>query len=203
VCALLEAGPLMFNGDGAIYPRLDLEESRGHGHTGDLGIKALTLTQPWASLIALGAKQIETRSWRTAYRGPVAIHAAVGMPPIRRGERMTLGDWEVERDSARSLLLRGPISHPYRLPLGAVVAVAYLVDILPTSECVPGADESYGDYSAGRYAWCLSSVSPIRRAVPAKGALSLWPWELPAEINAQLRYPVRAEPVSVPPGALF
>ena len=32
--------------------------------------------QPWASLIAIGAKQIETRHWPTKYRGPIAIHTA-------------------------------------------------------------------------------------------------------------------------------
>lgn len=39
-------------------------------------IKALTLYQPWATLIAIGAKKIETRSWDTKYRGPLAIHAS-------------------------------------------------------------------------------------------------------------------------------
>ena len=43
-------------------------------------MKVLTLTQPWASLVACGAKRIETRPWRTRYRGPVAIHAAQAMP---------------------------------------------------------------------------------------------------------------------------
>lgn len=38
-------------------------------------MKALTIRQPWASLIAHGVKTIETRSWRTHYRGPIAIHA--------------------------------------------------------------------------------------------------------------------------------
>ena len=38
-------------------------------------MKALTLYQPWATLIAIGAKKIETRSWGTNYRGPLAIHA--------------------------------------------------------------------------------------------------------------------------------
>ena len=40
-------------------------------------MKALTILQPWASLIACGAKMIETRSWSTAYRGEIAIHAAL------------------------------------------------------------------------------------------------------------------------------
>ena len=39
-------------------------------------MKVLTLHQPWASLVALGVKTIETRSWSTQYRGPLAIHAA-------------------------------------------------------------------------------------------------------------------------------
>jgi activating signal cointegrator 1 len=43
-------------------------------------MKAITLTQPWATLVAIGAKRIETRSWPTNYRGPLAIHAAKGFP---------------------------------------------------------------------------------------------------------------------------
>src|ERR1700744_118543 len=43
-------------------------------------MKALTLTQPWASLVALQEKRIETRSWLTAYRGELVIHAAKGFP---------------------------------------------------------------------------------------------------------------------------
>lgn len=39
-------------------------------------MKALTLCQPWASLIAWGEKQYETRSWSTDYRGLLAIHAS-------------------------------------------------------------------------------------------------------------------------------
>jgi hypothetical protein len=39
-------------------------------------VKALSLWQPWASLIAVGAKRFETRSWQTSHRGPLLIHAA-------------------------------------------------------------------------------------------------------------------------------
>lgn len=47
-------------------------------------MRILTLTQPWASLIAIGAKTLETRSWRTGYRGPLAIHYALcHMEPFR------------------------------------------------------------------------------------------------------------------------
>ena len=43
-------------------------------------MKALSVTQPWATLIATGQKQIETRSWGTRYRGPLYIHAAKRFP---------------------------------------------------------------------------------------------------------------------------
>lgn len=43
-------------------------------------MKALSLTQPWATLVAIGAKRLETRSWSTTYRGPLAIHAAKRFP---------------------------------------------------------------------------------------------------------------------------
>src|SRR3954451_22243677 len=49
-------------------------------------IPALTLTQPWATLVAIGAKQIETRSWGTSYRGWLAIHAAKGYPDAAKAE---------------------------------------------------------------------------------------------------------------------
>ncbi len=39
-------------------------------------MKAISLLQPWATLVAIGAKRIETRSWATNYRGPLAIHAS-------------------------------------------------------------------------------------------------------------------------------
>lgn len=40
-------------------------------------MRALTIWQPYASLFPAGAKKFETRSWRTDYRGPIAIHAAL------------------------------------------------------------------------------------------------------------------------------
>ena len=43
-------------------------------------MKALTLTQPWASLVERQAKRVETRSFYVSYRGPLVIHAAKGYP---------------------------------------------------------------------------------------------------------------------------
>jgi hypothetical protein len=43
------------------------------------GIRGLTIRQPWASAIAFGDKRVENRSWPTAYRGLVAIHAGLSV----------------------------------------------------------------------------------------------------------------------------
>jgi hypothetical protein len=82
-------------------------------------MKALTLTQPWATLVAIGAKRIETRSWSTKYRGPLAIHAARRCPAEAR--RLIFEPGPI-RDALRS---RSP------LRLGVVVATCELVDVLP------------------------------------------------------------------------
>jgi hypothetical protein len=117
-------------------------------------MKALTLYQPWASLVALGHKTVETRKWATTYRGPLAIHA--GISP--RGFNLLPGDcegteeggWrygyigdfqaaychrssdEGQRGDAylHDLRPEGP-PEPEPIPLGVVVAVADLVDCAP------------------------------------------------------------------------
>lgn len=105
--------------------------------------------QPWASLIALGAKTIETRGWATKYRGPLAVHAAVREPE----QALRLGDyvvgWEYQAPS-HPILFDQPVGEPWPqlpenggcdrtrcvthdLPLGAVVATCELVDCVPTA----------------------------------------------------------------------
>lgn len=99
--------------------------------------KMLTLWQPWASLIVVGAKTIETRSWSTDYRGPLVIHAAKRTPT-----KCDLGEWycdeAVVRDSGSTITRRewGMANENgegiyYRLPLGSIVAIADLVDVVP------------------------------------------------------------------------
>ena len=91
--------------------------------------RALTIRQPWASLIALGVKTIETRSWSTAYRGPLVIHAGKAVPasgvlgfPVYRNPSPTMDGW-----FALDCKTGGWLA----LPLGAVVAVVDLVDVVP------------------------------------------------------------------------
>ena len=102
-------------------------------------MKAISLHQPWASLVALGVKTLETRSWSTGYRGPLAIHAAANhVQPNQR-----IGDWwtgqarlEVSGgERAWSVfkldVLDNVREHETLLPLGAVVATCELVDVVP------------------------------------------------------------------------
>lgn len=94
-------------------------------------MKALTIRQPWASLIAAGVKTIETRSWSTRYRGPLAIHAGAHRPT--EGEELC-GDsgwyWDWDVDHGIVILGREPWNeHP--APLGAVVATCTLADVVP------------------------------------------------------------------------
>jgi activating signal cointegrator 1 len=165
-------------------------------------MKALTLTQPWASLVAIGAKRIETRSWRTPYRGPLAIHAAKGFP--QDAKRLVTQDWTffTAFSPGHSALLREsgvrliPSESGYgvlgTLPLGAVIATCRLVSCIPTRELQEnrtidldpdaGADSfvldvrerKFGDYTPGRWAWLLADIRLLPEPIPATGRLSLW-----------------------------
>lgn len=140
-------------------------------------MKALTLTQPWATLVALGAKTFETRSWSTAYRGPLAIHAAKGFSGIG-GKR---GFLEICAHEPFARVLEEARLAPADLPLGAVVATAKLTQSAPTrsvQEYLRGAERfdelAFGDYSDGRYAFELVYIRALPTPVTATGALGLW-----------------------------
>lgn len=125
-------------------------------------MRGLTLTQPWASLVALGHKRVETRGWRSNYYGPVLIHAAKGFPKpaqVFAAEECALG--RISR----------------HLCFSAVVAVAEIVAYQPAEEAalaISGLERRLGDYSPGRWAWSLDNVRALPEPVPAAGHLGLW-----------------------------
>lgn len=143
-------------------------------------MKALTLTQPWATLVAIGAKKIETRGWRTAYRGPLAIHAAKGFP----GEARYVAQFKEPFKS----ILAAHFDVGGNLPTGCVIATCALVDCVLILSSFDGAnvdgeawpltdqEEAFGDYTPGRYAWLLADMAPLPEPVPARGSLGLWEW---------------------------
>lgn len=97
-------------------------------------MKALTLHQPWASLIALRVKTIETRSWpapEPLIGQHLAIHAAKREPVIAE----QIGEWYTGRadNAAGSPVIYGPTSD-IELPLGAIVATARLAACVPMVE---------------------------------------------------------------------
>jgi len=145
---------------------------------GESAMKALSLMEPWATLIALGAKRIETRSWSTSYRGPLAIHASRSMS---REAATSLHASKIQEalEAGGYHQGSGPRSNPYGLPLGAVIAVVTLVDVQRiTLKNIPAEPErSFGDYSPGRFAWFLQDVHRLPEPVDAKGALGLWEWK--------------------------
>lgn len=87
-------------------------------------MKALTIWQPWASLIAIGAKEFETRSWSTNYRGTIAIHAAK-----KDTSEIFMGiEPEIRKATVSALLKAGVIVQRAQFPhLGCIVAVAELI----------------------------------------------------------------------------
>jgi len=139
-------------------------------------IPVLTLWQPWASLIALGAKQIETRTWQTAYRGVVGIHAS-----------QYAGALGVcfQRDSIRRVLKANHLE-PKALPLGKILALATLADVRAITaelrERTSSGEQEFGNFGDGRFAWYWARVRPLDQPLAATGQQGLWRWECPTTI---------------------
>lgn len=131
------------------------------GELATLPIKALTISQPYASLIAGGSKIVENRTWDTRYRGPLAIHAGRGLQYLDRDQ---LADY----------------------PHGGIIAVARLVACLNVTAIqtaspdtqIAGTIWTYRTlrdhaHTEGPWCWVLSDVRRCR-FIPCRGAQGLW-----------------------------
>jgi len=125
-------------------------------------MKAITLPQPWASLVAIGVKKIETRPYATRYRGPLAIHAAKTSSPV-------------DDPYYRSLLSDAGLAYA-ELPYGVILATCRLEECEKithaNSPCYP--EYAFSDFKPGWYAWKLAEIKPLAEAVPSKGHRGLW-----------------------------
>ena len=149
---------------------------------------AITLHQPWATLIVLGLKTVETRSWPAPERlleQTIAIHA--GRRVVRRpGDRIE----QELRDRVGEDWIR-------TIPAGVVLATATLagmarvkyVDLTSGHAvhddgtemgCAVGAGRTeidpWGDFSSGRWLWLLTEVKALPEPIPAVGHQSFWHW---------------------------
>ncbi len=125
-------------------------------------MKAISLYEPWATLIALGEKRYETRSWSTAYRGPLLICASQKRLPLpkiihllyRAG--ITLDDLQFER----------------------AVAMVDLTAVLKTNDLYYGQlgedEEYFGDLSPNRYAWQFKNIRRLVNPPIIKGKQGLF-----------------------------
>lgn len=142
-------------------------------------MKAITLHQPWADLIARGIKTLETRTWPTQFRGLLAIHAgkkatgnrqqatggavggtlfASGQQPIASSQQPSAP--EIWCDSLRP-----------RAEYGAVVAVARMYDC----RLLTVADEAAACCEcAGKFGFFLRDVMPLRSPMKLRGQQGLW-----------------------------
>ncbi len=122
-------------------------------------MKALTIKEPWATLIIDGYKKYEFRSWKTNYRGKILIHAGLS----------------IEKD-----MLERFKDYNLSCMCGYIIGEATLVDCIKV-------DDSFNDYLLrldpivyGRnnhvqtYAWKLENVKKYEKPIKIKGKLGLW-----------------------------
>lgn len=138
-------------------------------------MKALSLTQPWATLIGLGEKRWETRSWATNHRGPLAIHSSLRYPKWAQ---------ELEKEEPFTTSLRAPhgnYSYPC-LTLGVIVCITSVIGCYTAEWCRANLDAkelAFGDFGDGRWGWRLGPIEKRFRMAefPVKGHLGLWNWK--------------------------
>jgi hypothetical protein len=141
--------------------------------------KGFTVKQPYADLLAIGAKRYETRAKPTKYRGPVVIHA--GKDSLEYAVLMTetevvsdSGSWHKRRDAIRAALdianLAGDI------PFGKIIAYADIVGCYPVEDIkhlTTDDERLFGNWTPGRYAWEIKHVRRVK-PFPYRGQLGLW-----------------------------
>lgn len=148
-------------------------------------MNVLTIRQPYATLIMLGVKQLETRSWQTSYRGPLVIHAAATGARVYADQLRRL---------EKRLGLMPTVLMGQDYPLGALLGVVELVECLPISQALIAAltpiEKALGWYSDPGFVWDLARAGRVRFAqpIPCGGRQGLWslPDVLAARVQKEL-----------------
>ena len=137
-------------------------------------MKALTLWEPWATLVVGGAKGFETRTWRTHYTGPLVIHAAK-----RWTEEQSALCWSDGFQEALAEILGGdPVPRHRGCVLGSVRLVGcHPIDrrFAETVRQAHGDRELlFGNWESGRHAWELIDPERLDEPIPWAGEQGLW-----------------------------
>ena len=126
-------------------------------------MKVLSIKEPYASLIVNNIKKIETRSWKTKYRGELLIHASKTK----------------EKNLTKEVV---SISKKIHINCGKIIGKANLKDcVYMDEEFIKKIKENpiefqTGVYKVGRYAWILEDIKPLV-PIPAKGKLNIWDYD--------------------------
>ncbi len=128
-------------------------------------MKVLSIKEPFASLIMNDIKHIETRSWKTTYRGEIYIHASL--------KKVVVKDERYKK--LLSLLPKN-----YEFKYGKIICKCKLVDcVCMTEEYIHDIKKNKpveylcGHYEVGRYAWVLEDAFVVKE-IDAKGKLGIW-----------------------------
>ena len=129
-------------------------------------MKVLSIKEPYATFIASRNKLIETRSWKTNYRGEIFIHAS----------RTKLAKEYLTNEYVLSLITN------LNLNFGNIICKANLIDCVYMDDNflnkikLNAKEYNLGLYEKGRYAWIFEDVEPIY-PIPVKGKLNIWNYE--------------------------
>jgi hypothetical protein len=116
----------------------------------------------------MGVKRLETRPWRTRYRGPLVIHASKN---FSRAARMLC-----LQEPWRSALQRAGIDVFSRLPCGVLLGTVELVDCVRVEEFgeVPADELALGDFRPGRWVWRFENPKLLPAKIAYRGRLGIF-----------------------------
>jgi len=149
-------------------------------------VKALTLQQPWASLMSLGLKYIETRSWPCRYRGPLVIHSSAKwnrdvLEQLDLARRPPILDYDSDWGRILKALDGAGVKTLDDLPLGSALCLVDVVSCQTTEEAVVYFSETlffddelaFGNFRPGRWAIVTDGLRRFE-PIPFKGRRGLW-----------------------------
>ena len=127
-------------------------------------MRVLTIKEPFATLIKNKVKYIETRSWKTNYRGELYIHA--GLSKLTKEIK--------ERKELTKLYKENELKYGYIICKCTLVDCIYMTeDFIKEEKRKNPKNFVSGRYEVGRYAWVLDNIEPIK-PIQAKGKLGIW-----------------------------